>query len=165
MGYSDLWQIYFIAPPADYLPNSIRSLTELEASGLATDKSPMLVNCPFVPDGSTLEGSDLPLVQGWVGGQQFAYFDFGVTNARPGRLFALITGFDAQNQPLLVPGQHFIFDATRGIPDYSDFWQVYWVLVDEQYQSDTIRSAADIPQEQVSISTIIVNYPHQLSDD
>lgn len=164
-GYSDLWQIYFVMPPADYVPNSVHSLSELEASGLSIEKSSMLVNCPYVPAGSTLEGSDLLPVPGWVGTEQVAYFDFGITSARPGRLYVVITGFDTQNQPILIPGQHFIFDATRGTSGYSDFWKVYWVLVDEQYQPNSFRSEADIPQDLVSVSTIIVNYPHQLSND
>ena len=163
-NYSDFWQINFVSPPEGYELNSIRSLAALEEQGLQIDKSPMLVNCPIVPAGSTLEGSDLELQQGWVRDQQFAYYDFGPTSPNPGKVYVFITGFDAQKQPILAAGQHFVFDAGRSAAGYSDFWLVQWVLVDGKYKADSIRSAADIPAEQVTASTMVVNYPHQQSE-
>lgn len=160
-GYSDLWQPTFVYPPADYQPNSIRSVDELLARGMPMEKQPLLVNCPFVPIGSELADKALPIVKGWVRGQLVEYFDFGPTSAKPGKLYAFVTGFDANGNPQLVPGQHVVFDTSRESQNYSDFWRVHWVKVDSSYRADSIRSAGDVPQNQVIVSTIVVNYPHK----
>jgi hypothetical protein len=160
-GHSDLWQIHFVFPPDDYQANTFRSVDEIDQSGYQVDKSLMLVNCPFAPLGSSLGDNSRELKPGWVDGVEFDYFDFGVTSAVPGEMYAFITGFDSNHQPLLIPGQHFIFNARRGDPGYSDFWLVHWVLVDTSYQADAIRNVTDIPAEKVTVSNLVVNYPHR----
>jgi len=142
-AYSDLWQAYFIIPPAGYAPNSLTSLKALNASGMKIAKQPMTVNCPFVPDGSSLKNSDLKLQQGWVGDKSYSYYDFGPTNPTPGKLYAFVTGFNADGTPKLVAGQHFIFDSQRGDKTYSDFRLVQWVLVDGSYVADSIKSVKE----------------------
>lgn len=159
--YSDLWQIYFVTPSADYAPGSITSHEALPNSGLPIEKKPMLVNCPIVPAGSTLADGALELQDSHVKDAAFAYFDFGPTSPVPGKLYAFVTGFDDQGQPVLVPGQHFVFDNARGQAGYSDFWMVHWVLVDNNYVADTIRAAADVPDTATSTANLVVNYPHK----
>ncbi len=157
--YSDLWQVHFVTPSAGFNPNSVTSLKALNESGLKIEKQPMIVNCPFVPTGSSLKNSDLKLQKGWVNGQSFDYFDFGPTDPRPGELYAFVTGFNADGTPKLVAGQHFIFGSERkGIP-YSDFLRVRWVVVETSYQADSIKSVEEIDPSQVKASDIIVNYP------
>lgn len=160
-AYSDLWQAYFVTPSDGYAANSITSLKALKDSGMKIVKQPMLVNCPFVPEGSSLKNSELVLQKGWVGDQAYAYFDFGPTSATPGKLYVFVTGFNADGTPKLVPGQHFIFDSLRGDKTYSDFRIVHWVLVDASYQADSIKSAAAIDQSKVTASKIVVNYPQK----
>lgn len=164
LAYSDLWQIFFVTPDAAYAPNHIKSHADLPASGLAIEKKPMLVNCPIVPTDSRLADDALPLIKSWVNGQAFDYFDFGPTSPVPGKVYAFVTGFDAQGQPQLVAGQHFIFAATRGTPNYSDFWAVQWVTVAAAYQADSLRTVADIPAAQITPSGLVVNYPHKVVD-
>ncbi|MEK7311431.1 MAG: hypothetical protein AAB382_05635 [Chloroflexota bacterium] len=159
-GYSDLWQPFFVAPPPDYAPDTIKSEDALTASGLAVEKQPVFVNCPIVPAGSSLADSDKPLKTAWVRGEQVSYFDFGATSATPGKMYAFVTGFDSDGEPQLVSGQHFVFDSTRTESGYSDFWIVQWVIVDAAYKTDTIRSVADIKHE-IRPSTLVVNYPHR----
>jgi hypothetical protein len=159
--YSDLWQIFFVSPPADYAPGSITSLAQLQASGLPIEKKPMLVNCPIVPPDSRLEDEVLKLAAGVVRGEPVVYFDFGPTSATPGKVYAFVTGFDAQGRPQLVPGQHFVFSAQRGNAGYSDFWEVYWVVVGADYVADSVTSEADITATQEERSGLIVNYPHK----
>jgi len=160
-GYTDLWQAFFVTPSAEYAPNSLTSAEALLASGLTIEKQAMFVNCPIVPLGSALADNARPLTKGWVQGQPVVYFDFGPTSAKPGKVYAFVTGFDAGGQPRLVPGQHFVFDASRTSAGYSDFWRVHWVGVDAYYRPDSIRSAEDIRPEQVTPSTIVVNYPQK----
>jgi len=159
-GYSDLWQPFFVAPPPDYAPDTIKSEDALTASGLAVEKQPMFVNCPIVPAGSSLADSDKPLKTAWVRGEQVSYFDFGATSATPGKMYAFVTGFDSDGEPQLVSGQHFVFDSTRTESGYSDFWIVQWVIVDAAYKADTVRSVADIKYD-IEPSSIVVNYPHR----
>ena len=157
-NYSDLWQPHFVTPSADYVANTLTSAEQLLASDLKIDKQAFFVNCPIVPADSTLTDSDLPLKTAWVKGNETAYYDFGPTAARPGNLYVFVTGFDEANQPLLVPGQHFIFDRTRSESGYSDFWIVQWVQVAAAYSPDSVRAVADI-QGTITASTLVVNYP------
>jgi hypothetical protein len=83
-----------------------------------------------VSPGSSLADNAKPLTKGWVKGQPVVYFDFGPTSVKPGKVYAFVTGFDANGKPQLVPGQHFVFDASRTPAGYSDFWIVQWVTVD-----------------------------------
>jgi hypothetical protein len=159
-GYSDLWQPSFITPAEGYAPDSLKSVDEVLKSGMKIEKQPLLLNCPFVPPGSSLADNSLPLKKGWVNGEQATYFDFGPTSATPGKVYAFVTGFNADGSPLLVPGQHFVFDSARSAQGYSDFWVVQWVKVEAGYQADTIRSAADVDPASVTASTIVVNWPH-----
>lgn len=159
--YSDLWRVFFVTPAAGYVPNSITSLEALTASGLQIEQQPMLVNCPFVPEGSSLRNDDRPLKKGWVKDKPYFYFDFGQTSAKPGKLYAFVTGFNADGSPQLVTGQHFIFDSDRATQGYSDFRQVYWVQVDGGYQADSIKSAGEIDPAKVTASEIVVNYPQK----
>jgi len=161
VDYSDLWQIYLVRPPEGYQANSVKSTQALEQSGYPIEKTIMLVNCPIVPLGSSLSDNALPLQKSWVKEMETAYFDFGVTSPTPGKVFAFVTGFDANHQPQLVAGQHFIFSARRTASGYSDFWRVQWVTVDTYYQPDSIKSVADIPPAQISESNLVVNYPQK----
>jgi hypothetical protein len=159
-NYSDLWQPYFVTAPADYVADTITSADQLLASGFQIEKQPVFVNCPIVPEGSTLTDSDLPLKVAWVNGQQVSYFDFGPTGARPGNVYVFITGFDSTGQPQVMPGQHFVFDRDKSDSGYSDFWIVQWVKVDAAYQPDSVRAVADI-QAEITASTLVVNYPQR----
>lgn len=160
-AYSDYWQVYFITPAEGYVPNTITSLKALNESGMKIAKQPLLLNCPFVPDGSSLKNSDIKLQKGWVNDKSYSYYDFGPTNAQPGKLYAFVTGFNADGSPQLVAGQHFIFDSKRNDKTYSDFRIVYWVLVDASYQADSIKSVKDIDPAKVTASDIVVNYPQK----
>jgi hypothetical protein len=159
-GYSDLWLPHFVTPPDGYAPDSITSAADLLASGFAIAKQPVFVNCPIVPPGSALAENDVPLKTAWIDGKQVVYFDFGATSARPGKVYAFVTGFDSNGNPQLVSGQHFVFDSTRTEPGYSDFWIIHWVIVDAAYQPDSVRAATDI-QAEIRPSTLVVNYPHR----
>jgi hypothetical protein len=79
-GYNDFWQVTKVEVPADYVANSITSLSQLERSGYPIDATPMLVNCPVVPAGSTASmrgGTESKQLQrGWYRGQVVNYFSF-----------------------------------------------------------------------------------------
>lgn len=158
--YSDMWLPSFVTAPAGYAPNTITSSEDLLTSGFQIEKQPMFVNCPMVPSGASLAGDDRPLKRAWVRGQLISYFDFGSTSPRPGNVYMFITGFDANDQPQFVAGQHVVFDSTRSERDYSDFWIVQFVKVGNDYQPDSIRSVDAITSE-IQSSSLVVNYPHK----
>lgn len=158
-AYSDLWQVNFITPAVGYVANSITSLKALNESGMKIVKQPLILNCPFVPDGSSLKNGDLKLQHGWVGGKSYSYYDFGPTDPRPDELYAFVTGFNADGTPQLVAGQHFIFSSPRPDKPYSDFLRVRWVQVDAKYQADSIQTIDQIDPAKLKSSDIIVNYP------
>jgi hypothetical protein len=79
-GYNDFWRIVRVTVPASYVANTITSETALRTAGFAMETTPMLVNCPVVPEGSTaarrLNGADASLHRGWYRDQVVTYFTF-----------------------------------------------------------------------------------------
>jgi hypothetical protein len=142
-GYSDLWEVTFVTVPEDYVANSIKSADELLNNDYELTPAGVYVNCPIVPAGSTLaEGGDL--VQGWYKGQAVYYFDFGENPPTPAPIYVLVTGFDADGNPQVVPGQSNIVDVIPGDDGYSAFWQVNFVTVPADYQANSITSAPEL---------------------
>ncbi len=89
-GYNDFWQVTKVTVPADYLANTLTSLTDISAMGYALEPTSTLVNCPVVPFGSTavkrLSGVANGLVEGWYDGMVVSYFNFSekpLTTADP----------------------------------------------------------------------------------
>lgn len=142
-GYSDLWDVVFVLVPDGYEANELTSLAEIEASGYPTMTPGMLVNCPIVPAGTTLEGGPA-LSQGWHGGDAVFYPDFGPTSDAAPALYRFLRGYDEAGAPLLVSGQGAVLSAAPGDAAYSGFWRVHDVLVDEGFEAGSIRSAADV---------------------
>ncbi len=88
-GYSDLWDVQFVLVPDGFDSRAIRSLADLEASGLETIPAGMLVNCPIVDaDATTSEGH--PLRDGWYRGERVHYFDLGVSGTKPGDVYEFV---------------------------------------------------------------------------
>jgi pentapeptide MXKDX repeat protein len=159
-GYSDLWQVMLVTVPEGYQPDSITSRDQLDAAGFEITATDMLVNCPIVPEGTTLAGGE-ELVQGWYKGQQVFYPDFGLNNTSAIPIWVFITGMDEQGNPQFVEGQRNIIDAVPGDPGYSAFWRVIMVTVPEGYEPDSIRSAADVMASGFTTTpaNIVVNCP------
>ena len=142
-GYSDLWEVQLAIVPDGYQANAIRSKADLEMWDLEMVTPGLLVNCPVVPQGSTLEGGE-PLVQGWYRGEEVFYPDFGtISPALTIPIYAFITGF-GDNGPLFLAGQNNIIDEIPGDADYSDFWEVNLVMVDDSYEPNSITTAAAV---------------------
>lgn len=158
-GYSDLWKVMLVAVPRDYEADSIRSAADIDAMAYPITETDMYVNCPIVPEGTTLEGGE-PLVQGWYQGQEVYYPDFGLNPPFAIPIWAFITGMDADGNPVFVEGQHNVIDAVPGDEAYSAFWRVNLVVVDGEYEPDSIRDAADINEMyEVTQTDLVVNCP------
>ena len=159
-GYSDLWEVMLVTVPEDYEADSIKSREEVEASGYDIMPAGIFVNCPIVPEGTTFENGE-QLVQGWNKGEAVFYPDFGANPPAAIPIWAFITGMDAQGNPEFVEGQNNVIDSIPGDAGYSAFWQVNLVTVDDGYEPNSIKSAADALASGFEITTtdLVVNCP------
>jgi hypothetical protein len=140
-GYSDLWQVNYVTVPEDYQANTITSVDEILNRDYELTVPGLLVNCPIVPTGSTLDEGGASLVQRWYRGQEVVCFDFGSNVDATAPIFAFITGFDGDGNPRFVEGQRNVVYSIPGDPGYSAFWFVNLVVVPEDYRANTITSA------------------------
>lgn len=159
-GYSDLWQVVMVTVPDDYVPDSIRSAQDVSESGYEQRTTDMLVNCPIVPEGTTLEGGE-PLVQGWNDGEEVFYPDFGENPATVEPIWVFIHDMNADGTPDFVEGQNNIIDTVPGQAGYTAFWQVNMVTVPDGYEPNSIRSAADVRAAgfEITETEMVVNCP------
>ena len=160
MGYSDLWQVNLVTVPEDYVADSITTKADLDAMAYPTVQPGLFVNCPIVPAGSTLENGE-ELTRGWYNGEQVYYPDFGPNPAVGIPIWAFITGMDADGNPQFVEDQHNVIDAIPSDAGYSAFWIVNLVVVDDGYEANTIKSAADVASSGFEVLTpgLMVNCP------
>ena len=159
-GYSDLWEVNLVVVDDMYAPDSIRSAADVMTSGFEMMKPGLFVNCPVVPEGSTLEGGE-ELVQGWYQDQAVYYPDFGPNDPVAIPIWAFITGMDAAGMPQFVEGQRNIIDAVPGDAGYSAFWLVNLVTVPEDYEVNSITSAAEVMASghEMTATDMVVNCP------
>jgi hypothetical protein len=159
-GYSDLWQVNLVTVPGDYVPDSVRSHEDLMASGYEITPTSIFVNCPVVPEGSTLE-SGKELVQGWYRGEEVYYPDYGANPPVAIPIWAFITGFDGAGNPEFVEGQNNIIDSIPGDAGYSAFWEVNLVMAPEGYEANSVSSRDDVIAAgwEIIMPGIVVNCP------
>ena len=76
--YSDFWQVVDVEVPLNYVPNTITSAAELEASGYPQTRTVEAFNRPIVPEGSTAQfaSGDGELASAWFEDQVVFAFDF-----------------------------------------------------------------------------------------
>lgn len=127
--YTDLWEVTLVTVPGDYEAASVRSFEEIRAAGFPIEATGQLVNCPFVDQGTTLDGGE-QLARGWVDGEAVYYVDFGAASA--------------EIAPLWVVSQSdrgaAIFDPAEG----AAFRRVYTVDVPEGVDASALRSEEDL---------------------
>ncbi len=160
-GYSDLWEVTFVTVPEDYEANSITSAQELIDAGYEQTVPGVYVNCPIVPAGSTLAEGGSELVQGWYKGQEVFYFSFDQPTVQTAPIYAFITGFNENDEPIFVEGQQNIIDVIPGDEGYSAFWDVQLVVVPEDYEANSITSAEEVMASGYDImpANLLVNCP------
>jgi hypothetical protein len=159
-GYSDLWEVMLVTVPEDYTADTIRSAEDVAASGFEIVVPGLFVNCPIVPEGSTLE-TGLELTQGWYRDEAVFYPDYGFNPPVAIPIWPFITGFDDAGAPQFVEGQQNIIDSVPGDDGYSAFWRVNLVTVPEGYEANSIRSAEDVLASgfEITETDIVVNCP------
>jgi D-ribose pyranose/furanose isomerase RbsD len=154
-GYSDLWQVHRVTVPDGYVPDTIRSVAQLESSGYPIEALEMFVNCPVVPEGSTLANGPA-LTQGWYRGQTVFYPDFGLNPVQTAPIYVLV-----YDDGMMVPGQQNIINTVPGMAGYSAFWRVHMVTVPDDYEVNSLTSAAALVAAgyPMQATAIIVNCP------
>ncbi len=109
------------------------------------------------------------LTTGWYQGRATFYYDFGMNSpvdkssgkVIPAPIYVLITGMDADGNPIMVPDQRNIIDVVPGDAGYSDLWQVNLVVVPSDYVANTFKSADDVKNSgyQTIVPGLLVNCP------
>ncbi len=144
-----------------------RAKTFLRKAATALSLAAMLLT--LVVPAALAQGNTYDLTQGWYKGRPTFYYDFGAnTPAVDGGnrvatapIYVLITGFDAEGNPVFVEGQHNIVDVVPGDPGYSDLWDVVLVTVPADYEANTLTSAADVLSSGYELTRpgLLVNCP------
>lgn len=137
--YTDFWVVNKVIVPDNYVPNTLTSEDEINASGYSIEKTNMIVNCPVVPFGSTAKlkwgGGSQKLVICWYKDSASAYFNFDeapLASTASGDvpiadIFVMFndnaagpsSGFKTE------PGTtqtHNVLDSSPGDADYSPLW-------------------------------------------
>ncbi len=52
-GYNDFWNVYKVTVPKNFVANTVTSVQDIVDEGYMIEQTPMIVNCPVVPEGST----------------------------------------------------------------------------------------------------------------
>ncbi len=144
-GYSDFWRVYKVLAPAGYVANSIRSFEAAVASGYAIEETHLVVNCPVVNPGTTIQGSAAAPVSGWYRDREVVYFDHGMNSPAHGSIVdaAPIYAFFRMDGTA-VSGQRNVIDVLPGDAGYSDLWRVVKVTVGASYMANDLRDAPSI---------------------
>lgn len=136
--------------------------------GTTTATQPPQTSAPAETEMPTESPVEFSLVQGWYRGNEVKYYDFGMntplvtgSTILTAPIYVLITGMDADGNPIFVEGQHNIVDTKPGDAGYSDLWQVNLVTVDASYVADTYKSFDDIQTAGMTATPIekFVNCP------
>ncbi len=79
--YSDFWQMVDVEVPLGYVPNTITSVAEIEASGYPQTRTVEAYNRPVVPEGSAAQfaSGDGALLSVWFEDQVAFAFDFSAS--------------------------------------------------------------------------------------
>src|SRR5205085_2531601 len=106
-------------------------------------------------------GVTIPVVQGWFARKSLHYYDFGPAPAATADIYAFITGFDGNGNPIFVKGQHNVVDSVPGKPVYSPLWQVVFVTVPKNYMPDKDRDYKCLIKDHFTFTPtkILVNCP------
>lgn len=162
--YSDLWDVQFVLVPADYDGPAIHSLADLNASGLETMASGMLVNCPLVADGTTTSEGHATR-PGWYRGEPIAYFDFGMSATEPGDVYEFVAeqsggyGYGAPTVERLNVPPLIVLPESDGPP--AQFFRLHEVMLPSDIALDEVRSADDLTRLDLSVRDTgkLVNRP------
>ncbi|MBT5774751.1 MAG: hypothetical protein HOH95_10310 [Dehalococcoidia bacterium] len=154
-GYSDLWVVEFVVVPEGYDSESIHSLADLEASGLEVVPSEMLVNCPMVPEGATVE-SGQPVHATWYREETAHYFDMGLSTTTPGDAYVFVASLNDAGEPTELVGQPVLSGELDG-----DFWRLHYVVVGGEFGANSIRSLAELEASGLAVTSTeaLLNWP------
>lgn len=103
-----------------------------------------------------------------VAGEPASYLDFGTHTPLTedgavaiAPIWVFIDGFDETGAPRMIPDHPTVLDTIVGSADYSDLWDVQFVLVPEGFDSRAIRSLEDLDASDLETipAGMLVNCP------
>jgi hypothetical protein len=157
-GYSDFRQLVRVTVPADYHPNTVTSVKDVEGSGWPMERTTTIVNDPIVPEGSHarhgIDGHPAPLLTAWYHGQTVRFLAFeqdlkGDAAATVPVSPIFVTFVKNPGEPGGGPGSgfrteggsmqtHNVVATVPGEPGYSPLWQV------SVYDNDAFQNVSDL---------------------
>lgn len=177
-GYNDFWQVVKVTVPRTYVANTVTSLAEIEQAGYERVTTPMLVNCPIVPDGSTarlrLNGGNTDLQRGWYRGQVVFYFTFeerALTTTAAGTIplspifvtFAVNPDQPGGGPPsgfLTEPGSTQTHNVVQTLPSDAGYSPLWFVNVYDNADFGTVRDLDSALQADIlARGAALVNCP------
>ncbi len=145
-GYSDFHRVWDVQVPPGYVPDTYRSLADLQDAGLPMTETDLVINSPMVPANSTLVGidSDLhPLAKAWWQRIEVHYFSFESSADTPG-LFDASTGLVLNTSSMAVfdpPGQLDMLYSYPGQAIHSPLSRLHiFNPISTEYVADEVRS-------------------------
>ena len=175
-GYNDFWQMVRVLVPDDYVPDSVRSLADIEAAGFELQRTGTIVNCPIVPHGSAAQLAAREGV-GWYKGKHVQYFSFETTESsvvNPDSLdvpYAVVRVIFEDNDPTKgmksEPGTgntHNVFDTLPGDDLYRALWRHDFVDEAEfdsvsDWNSSKAAREVDVGMDHILVNCPIVTWP------
>jgi hypothetical protein len=131
-GYSDFWQIHWVALPAGAAPGSITSADEIRARGLAVEASTQVIDCPVVPRGSIAREGDPVRVELAYRGRRVECLRFGPPLALAGGgvptspiYVTFVREKVFRTEPGAAGQTHNVVLSEPGDADYSPLWAVH----------------------------------------
>jgi hypothetical protein len=145
-GYSDFHRVWEVQVPGGYVPNTHRSLGDLENASLPMTETDVVLNTPLVPANSTLVGTDAdlhPIMTGWWEGVEVHYFSFESSADNPG-LFDPERGLVLNTSSMAVfdpPGQLDMLYTYPGQARHSPLSRLYiFNPISTEYIADEVRA-------------------------
>jgi hypothetical protein len=146
VNYSDFHRIWDVQVPGGYVPNTLRSYTDLVDADLPMTERDLVWNTPMVPADSVLVGPDLdlhPLLEGWWENVSVHYFRFESSQDTPG-LFDPASGLVRDSSTMAVfdpPGQLDILDTYPGQATHSPLSRLYiFNPISTEFVADSVRT-------------------------
>jgi len=146
-AYSDLYTVQFVQVPNDYEPDSIRDYVTALSTYNISNFGPTF-NCPFVPENSTLSGSNQDIIMGWYKNRSVYFFNFGQNTVLSAPMWVL-----TNNSGEKIAKQDDIVDTIPSDNEYSAFREIISVNVTNDYNTlNSIRSKDAILTGQYKMS-------------
>ncbi|MGE3174075.1 MAG: hypothetical protein AB7O97_15720 [Planctomycetota bacterium] len=148
--YSAIWEMHAVMVVPWYDPNDpaqrIDTVAEIFGSPLVNEvyQTNIFLNCPVLPNGSTVDPGSLPLEEAWYNGSVVTLAPYDVEDgvSHPQVLFRFANHVGHTLPSETAP--HLVLSRLPGMPFYSSIWEVWTVTVPTGFDVTQLTSVADV---------------------